>query len=173
VSARTLTVEHDGISYNGYIATIDSTMLGFEDHGILTAFLHLSWPGGGIGVGGYSYDTFSKREDRRIGTGFGTDQIIRILQTVGVSTWEALKGRQVVVLFNGSAWGSVAAGIAHISEDRVLILQDHSTEFLRRRGEVTDAEVAAFKLAWERADDAGEYGSRVLAGLAAVKAVQS
>ena len=34
-------------------AVIQSTMLGYEDHGILTCFLHLDYSGAGQGFGGY------------------------------------------------------------------------------------------------------------------------
>ena len=42
--------------YSGIIATIGSTSLGWEDHGIWTAMLQCSWDSGGIGVGGWVLD---------------------------------------------------------------------------------------------------------------------
>jgi hypothetical protein len=128
-SNRKLIIEHNGKTYTGQIATIKSTQLTTEDHGIFTAWLMCEWPGGGVGVGGYSLDTPIETPDAkfRVGTDFGMDQIMRIIETVGVSSWERVAGSKVIVLTEGtsSGWGSQAAGIAHLSEDRVLILGDH------------------------------------------------
>jgi hypothetical protein len=100
---RTITVEHNGTTYYGHIATVESTTLGIEDHGIVTAHLHLKWDSAGIGVGGYCLDTPVKDENgkflRREGTAYGMDHLMRLTQTVGVSTWERLKGASVIVLF--------------------------------------------------------------------------
>jgi hypothetical protein len=65
-------------------ARIRSTMLGREDHGIPTAFVHLEWEGAGQGFGGY---------DLRHHTGF----VQNVLDTVGVSAWEKLPGTVVRV----------------------------------------------------------------------------
>ena len=35
---------------------IDDTMLGYENHGILTCILYMKWDGGGQGFGGYELD---------------------------------------------------------------------------------------------------------------------
>lgn len=75
-------------------------MLGYEDHGILTAYLHLKFSGTEQGFGGYSMDAPhpSAKKDysfRRIGTAFGCDFIIRVLKVVGVEKWEELKGKYV------------------------------------------------------------------------------
>jgi hypothetical protein len=128
-----LTVEHDGVEYGGQIATIKSTALGFEDHGILTAWLHCEWQGGGIGVGGFCLDqTTGKPDYARQGTAYGLDHIIRLIETVGVSKWEDLRGKHVIVLFNGtSAWGAQSVGIANVTDPKkVLILREHADSWL-------------------------------------------
>lgn len=136
--SRTITIEHNGKTYYGKVAKIKSTMIGVEDHGILTAYLHVEGDGWGIGVGGYSLDTPIKDENdkflRREPTAYGLDQIVQMARTVGVSTWEKLPGREVLVLFDTpNSWGSTAKGIAHISdEDKVLILKDHLAEWKAR-----------------------------------------
>jgi hypothetical protein len=151
MSDRMITVTHNGVDYSGQLAVIKSTMLGLEDHGILSAMLHLAWAGGGIGFGGYGMDTpvFENPSAdvehrgaflRREGSGWGADHLMRILDTVGVERWEALPGKQVIVLFAGkSAWGSTAAGIAHVIEDRVYLPKEHTADWAAQHPTEVDA----------------------------------
>jgi len=73
-------------------AKIDKTMLGREDHGILTAFLYLDYGGFQQGFGGYTLDQYDKETKCRIGTAFGTEFIAQILKVLEVSSWEQLPG---------------------------------------------------------------------------------
>jgi hypothetical protein len=140
---RTILIEHDGATYHGQLARIDSTRLGWEDHGILTAYLNCSWASGGIGVGGFCLDTPQSREKRdagdysRKGTAYGLDHLMRLMETVGVDRWEKLPGQQVLVLFEDSGGpGSISVGIANaLDEDKVLVLQQHAEAW--RRTEAT------------------------------------
>jgi hypothetical protein len=140
MSSRTITIEHNGDTYYGKVARIKSTMLGVEDHGILTAYIHFEGDGWGIGVGGFGLDTPVKDEDgkflRREPTAYGFDHVVQLARTVGVSTWEELPGREALVLFDTpSSWGSTAKGIAHISdESKVFILADHAQSWKDRAG---------------------------------------
>jgi hypothetical protein len=60
---------------------IESTMLGFEDHGIFTYMIHIDFSGSGQGFGGYSLG------------GEYTDKVIQaLLKTLEVDTWEKLRG---------------------------------------------------------------------------------
>lgn len=68
-------------------ARIASTMLGIEDHGIMTYFLHLDYDGSGQGAGGYSLG----------GTRFGPAYLRKIIETVGVDKWESLPGKYIRV----------------------------------------------------------------------------
>lgn len=134
-TTRTLTIEHDGKVYSGQPARIDKTSLGWEDHGILTAYLHCSWAGGGISVGGFCLDSSTGAPDySRRGTAYGLDHLMRIMETVGVTGWEKLPGQQVIVLFEtepgGSTWGMQAAGIAALIDDRIFICKAHAEEWL-------------------------------------------
>lgn len=98
-------------------ARIESTMLGYEDHGILTCYLHLTFGGCRQGFGGYSMDAPNGHRDanhRRIGTAYGMEFIARILETVGVTKWEDLKGKHIRVRGDMS---SIEA-IGHIIEDK-------------------------------------------------------
>lgn len=138
--ATTVTVEHDGITYQGQIGTIRSTRLGYEDHGILTANIDIAFPGGGIGVGGYCLDSPAEKGNSRAGrrgTAYGLDHIIRILETVGADRWESLPGRQVIVLFADTAGlGGRSVGIASTTTDKVFVLQAHADQW-REDGAVT------------------------------------
>lgn len=129
--SREIAIQHNDVEYGGQIGTIRSTSLGYESHGILTASLTIEWTGGGVSVGGFCLDEPRDREVRdytRRGTAYGLDHIIRIIETVGVENWEALKGQQVIVLFEGrSALGSMSVGIASTTdESRVLVLKEHA-----------------------------------------------
>lgn len=87
------------------IAKVEKTMLGFEDHGIMTCFLHLSFGGSGQGAGGYALD--EPRRDAsdkflgRYGTSYGMEWVIRAIKACGVDTWEQIKGRTVLALREG------------------------------------------------------------------------
>lgn len=78
-------------------ATITGTLLGYEDHGILTFFLYLDYGGSGQGAGGYSLDEYDKVLKKRVGAKEGLDLIIEILNVVGVRSWEELKGKHIRV----------------------------------------------------------------------------
>lgn len=62
-------------------AKITHTFLGIEDHGFLTAFLHLEFDGSGQGFGGYS-----------LGGEGAAIFIRRTLEVVGCEKWEDLAG---------------------------------------------------------------------------------
>ena len=82
-------------------AVIESTHLGWEDHGILTCYLYLDYGGSSQGFGGYALD--EPTTDRsgkfagRAGSATGMRFIERILKTVGAEKWEDLKGKHVRV----------------------------------------------------------------------------
>lgn len=84
-------------------AIISKTMLGFEDHGILTAFVSLKYDGGSQRFGG-----------RVLKGKYCAEFITRILETVGVKTWEELPGKLVRVVHTNSS----VYEIQHIIEDK-------------------------------------------------------
>lgn len=76
--------------YQREIARIESTYLGYEDHGILTAYLHVTYGGAEQGIGGY---------DLRPHNGAASARWIGwTLKACGVDSWERLKGRTIFVL---------------------------------------------------------------------------
>jgi hypothetical protein len=131
---RSITVEHNGTTYYGKVAKIKSTHLGTEDHGILTAYLHVDGDGWGVGIGGYGLDSWDEVAKKRIPTAYGLDQLVQMFETVGAPSWEKLPGREVLVLFDSpDSWGSTAKGIAHITDEKkVLILKDHAESWKAR-----------------------------------------
>lgn len=82
-------------------AIIGKTHIGYEDHGILTVWLFLESPGNSQGFGGFGCNTNA------------SFWIKRILDTVGVLTWEELKGKHVRVDGNQSH----ISGIGHIMKN--------------------------------------------------------
>lgn len=76
-------------------AKIESTMLGIEDHGIMTCFLYLDYGGSCQGFGGYGLDSYNESLKRRVGTDYGLEFIKCILDTVGVEKWEDLPGKYI------------------------------------------------------------------------------
>lgn len=59
-------------------AVIKSTFIGREDHGIPTFWLHLEYGDSGQGFGGVKLTS--------------VDQLLAVLETVGVASWESLPG---------------------------------------------------------------------------------
>jgi hypothetical protein len=96
------------------IAKIESTMLGYEDHGILTAYIHLDYGGSGQGAGGYSFDQWDAVTERRITHKCGMDFIAGVLRAAGVDRWEKLPGRTLYALIDedaqGYGWGGKVVG---------------------------------------------------------------
>ena len=73
-------------------AKIVNTMLGYEGHGIETFSLELELETGSISYGGYVLGSPGENH-KRIGTAFGMTAIFELMNVVGVSCWEQLKGK--------------------------------------------------------------------------------
>ena len=95
-------------------AIIDGTMLGREDHGIMTCFVYLKFNGSHQGFGGYGMDEWDEATKERQGGAFGMEFIIQVLKTIGVDNWEQLKGKHCRADHD---WGKVYR-IGHIIEDK-------------------------------------------------------
>ena len=78
-------------------AKINSTMLGYEDHGIFTFYLNLEYDRASQSAGGFALDNYNKEVDKRIGTAVGMKLIIEILKVLEVESWEKLKGTYIRV----------------------------------------------------------------------------
>ena len=69
---------------NPHNVQIESTMLGFEDHGIFTAFINFKGDGIGISMGGMM---FPKRLQYHVAF------IQEVLKVLRLNSWEDLKGK--------------------------------------------------------------------------------
>lgn len=128
------------VEYDLHLARIEGTSLGTEDHGVFTASLHLLYGSGGSGqsAGGYVLDSREVEGDysnyTRRGTGYGHDFIMQMINTVGVDTWEDVKGKTIYVLKAiDDDWGRIL-GIANLydPEQKNLVFEDHKMEFFSK-----------------------------------------
>ena len=88
-------------------ARITSTMLGKEDHGIMTFFLFVEFGGCGCGIGGYALSGFTPK---------GLEAITKICEIVGVDKWEDLPNKYIRIKDNG--WGSTIDEIGNLMEEK-------------------------------------------------------
>lgn len=75
------------------IAKITSTMLGYEDHGILTAHLNLDYGDGAQGAGNYNLSPSNGSACAR--------WVIGVMDVCGVDRWEKVVGRTVFAVLDG------------------------------------------------------------------------
>lgn len=73
-------------------AKIVRTSLGVEDHGIMTAYLHMEFACGGQAFGGYALDQYNKTCKSRHGSDFGMEFVKQVLSVLEVTDWEKLPG---------------------------------------------------------------------------------
>lgn len=95
-------------------AVIQSTMLGVEDHGILTCMIHTSSGVVGQGFGGWAFDAWNERAKRREGTAWGMHFVGLLLSTLEVGSWEKLPGTPCRV----RATHNKIVAIGHFIRDR-------------------------------------------------------
>lgn len=93
------------------IAKIESTHLGYEDHGIFTLLLNVNYGGSGQSIGFHSLDNPSPTGKGRVGTRYGMEYIMRVMSACGVSKWEDVKGRTIIVLKRDNSWHSEILGL--------------------------------------------------------------
>lgn len=92
---------------------IDSVSLSIADHDVLTGWLHISFSDGGCGFGGYCLGSLASPLSSR---NYAASFIIRCCETLGVETWEDLKGKPLRCLHAGIG-GSIVA-IGHFMKDQ-------------------------------------------------------
>jgi hypothetical protein len=99
------------------IAKVRSTQLGYEDHGIFTAYIELDFGGSGQSAGGYMLDFYNQEEKRREGRKEGVEFIAGVLAACGVRTWEEVKGRTIIALVEGE-WGGKIVGFKPLPTEK-------------------------------------------------------
>lgn len=104
-------------------AKITDTMLGREDHGIMTFMIYIDISeSGSCGVGGYAIDSYDRETKGRKYAAKGLEAISKILEVVGVDTWEKLRGKYVRVKDNG--WGNPIDEIGNLMENKWFNLRE-------------------------------------------------
>jgi len=108
-------------------AQIESTMLGIEDHGMMSAWLHLKVRGGGQGFGGFVLDTVGDKEKftRKPHAACG-GFVAEVLRVVGVEKWESLPGKHLRIR-RISDWGKIVA-IGNIINDEWFCPEEYFKE---------------------------------------------
>ena len=76
-------------------AKITSVSISMADHGCLTFILFLEGRGWGCGFGGYCIGHGYLGADHFDASNKGLEAMMRIMDTVGVDTWEDLKGKYI------------------------------------------------------------------------------
>jgi hypothetical protein len=80
------------------IAKVESTFLGYEDHGILTAYIQLSGGSWGQSAGGLMFSWRPRGGEGEQFSEAGMAFVSGVLRACGVDTWEKVKGRTVFAL---------------------------------------------------------------------------
>lgn len=97
-------------------ARITSTMLGREDHGIMTFMIYIDAGDFSCGVGGFCLDEFNTAAQARVFRAESMEAISKILDVVGVDKWEDLPGKHI--RFEDAGWGSTVTKIGNIITDK-------------------------------------------------------
>mgnify|MGYP007100263266 FL=1 len=103
-------------------AKIRSTMLGRENHGIMTFMIYISADGFGCGIGGYWLDEFNSATQTRVFRAESMEAISKVLEVIGVDKWEDLPGKYI--RFEDNGWGSKVTKIGNIIEEKWLNLEE-------------------------------------------------
>ena len=112
-------------------ALIASTTLGVEDHDIMTCWLGIEFDSGGCGFGGYAFDKYDRETKQRIGCAFGITSIRKILETVGVSKWEDLKGQHIRVEHEGI--GGTITKIGHFMKNKWFSFKEEAEKYEKHK----------------------------------------
>lgn len=107
-------------------AIIESTMLGREDHGLMTFMILVKFDkGGSCGIGGWALDQYDKNTKTRVFQAKSMEVISKILEVVGVETWEELPGKYI--RFEDGGWGSTITKIGNIIENKWFDIREFFT----------------------------------------------
>ena len=74
---------------------IEGVMLGFEDHNIMTCMVYVKGDDRNQGFGGYFLDRYDTQLKRRVGRAYGMEWLMRLMNAVGVRSFNELKGMYV------------------------------------------------------------------------------
>ena len=106
-------------------AQITNVSLTMEDHGCLTFWLILEGDDWGCGFGGYCIGKGYLGADKfTANRGDGLEAMMRIMDVVGVSKWEDLKGKYLRVQFSGNGCGVRVSTIGNLVKDKWFNIAD-------------------------------------------------
>lgn len=107
-------------------AKITSTSITMADHGALTFWLNIEGGGWGCGIGGYAIGSgyLDADDDVFKASGTGLEAMMRIMNTVGVATWEDLKGKYIRCVLDGGGLSGTITKIGNITKDKWFDLKE-------------------------------------------------
>ena len=112
-------------------AKILSVSLTMRDHGCLTFWLLLEGEGWGVSFGGYCIGNGYLRADKFVAkNGYGLEAMMRIMDVVGVESWEDLEGKYVRTEIEG--WGGRCNKIGNLIENKWFDIKEF---FQEKQGE--------------------------------------
>lgn len=110
-------------------AIIERASISNDDHGLLTAYLHLSYGGSGQGFGGYALYLPKHFTHHKVhGPNYAGHFIWRCMEIAGVSEWSQLAGKTIRV----KAEYTKVHAIGHIVKDDWF---DPSVDFAKAEAE--------------------------------------
>jgi hypothetical protein len=80
------------------LARVESTHLGFEDHGVYSVNVAFTGAGWGQGTGHYAITQRGEDGEQHAANGWGVEFIVRMLQACSCSRWEDLPGSVVWII---------------------------------------------------------------------------
>ena len=99
-------------------AKISSTMLGREDHGIMTFMIYIDTCDFDCCIGRYCLDEFNPATQTRVFRSEPMGVLSKILEVVGVDKWEDLPGKYI--RFEDNGFGSNVTKIGNIIDEKWL-----------------------------------------------------
>ena len=103
---------------NAHITNVSLTM---ED--VPTFYITLEGDGWGVNMGGYCIGKgYLGSDNISVESGAGLEAMLRIMDTVGVSSWEDLKGKYCRIESDG--WGSTVKKIGNIINNKWFDLKE-------------------------------------------------
>jgi hypothetical protein len=109
----------ENVTVTERIGKIERTTLGFEDHGILTAWLHCNYGSSAQGLGGYALDgPYDKEAKVRLPNAECGRWVVGVMKACGVQSWEKVAGRTVIVMMDGDGWNARPVGIRPLPTEK-------------------------------------------------------
>ena len=112
-------------------AKIEDVSLTMADHGCLTFYITVKGSSFGVNIGGYCIGHgYQGAENFRSDSGDGLVAMMRIMDVVGVSSWEDLKGKYCRIKSEG--WGDTVSTIGNILDDKWFDISEFFLECKRQ-----------------------------------------